>query len=87
MPNVDQLYLGKALDILLDKAEASRVSWQDKFISVEHLLVGFAEDERIGRTLLRKFNLDPQDLESVIKEVFGVPKKLPNQIKKKNTKP
>ena len=69
--NVDQLYLGKALDIMLDKAEASRVSWQDKFISVEHLLVGFAEDERIGRTLLRKFNLDPQDLEAVIKEVRG----------------
>ncbi|MGB3693672.1 MAG: ATP-dependent chaperone ClpB [Spirulinaceae cyanobacterium] len=69
--NVDQLYLGKALDVLLDKAEASRVSWQDKFISVEHLLMGFAEDERVGRTLLRKFNLDPQDLETVIKEVRG----------------
>ncbi len=71
LAKVDQLYLGKALDVLLDKAEASRVSWQDKFISVEHLLIGFAEDERIGRTLLRKFNLDPQDLESVIKEVRG----------------
>jgi ATP-dependent Clp protease ATP-binding subunit ClpB len=70
-PTVDQLYLGRGLDVMLDRAEASRESWQDKYISVEHLLVGFAEDERIGRQLLRKFNLDPQDLETTIKAVRG----------------
>jgi ATP-dependent Clp protease ATP-binding subunit ClpB len=68
---VDHLYLGRSLDILLDKAEASRESWQDKFISVEHLLVGFAEDERFGRRCLKSFNLDPQDLEAVIKTIRG----------------
>ncbi|NES80085.1 MAG: ATP-dependent chaperone ClpB [Moorea sp. SIO2B7] len=67
----DQLYLGRGLDIMLDKAEASRSSWQDKYISVEHLLIGFAEDERIGRRTLRSFNVDPQDLEAIIKEVRG----------------
>ncbi|MBD2578259.1 ATP-dependent chaperone ClpB [Oscillatoria sp. FACHB-1406] len=65
--NVTQLYLGRGLDTLLDRAEASRNSWQDKLISVEHLLLGFAEDDRIGRQLLKKFNLDPQDLEAIIK--------------------
>ncbi|MGK7873808.1 MAG: ATP-dependent chaperone ClpB [Xenococcaceae cyanobacterium] len=69
--NVDQLYLGRGLDVMLDRAEASRKSWQDKFISVEHLLIGFAEDERIGRRCLRSFNLDPQDLEAQIKAVRG----------------
>jgi len=68
---VDQLYLGRGLDVMLDRAEASRSSWQDKFISVEHLLMGFAEDVRVGRPLLQKFNLDPQDLEAVIKAVRG----------------
>ncbi|ACB52569.1 ATP-dependent Clp protease, ATP-binding subunit [Crocosphaera subtropica ATCC 51142] len=68
---VDQLYLGRSLDVLLDRAEASRESWDDKFISVEHLWVGFAEDERIGRRCLRSFNLDPQDLEQAIKSVRG----------------
>ncbi len=68
---VDQLYLGRSLDIMLDRAEASRQSWGDKFISVEHLLVGFAEDDRIGRKCLRSFNLDPQDLEASIRAIRG----------------
>ncbi len=68
---VDQLYLGRSLDVMLDRADASRESWDDKYISVEHLWVGFAEDERIGRRCLRSFNLDPQDLEQAIKSVRG----------------
>lgn len=77
---VEQLYLGRGLDVMLDRAEASRESWQDKYISVEHLLMGFAEDERIGRRCLRTFNLDPQDLESHIKAIRGTQKVTePNQ--------
>ncbi|HAC63972.1 MAG TPA: ATP-dependent chaperone ClpB [Cyanothece sp. UBA12306] len=68
---VDQLYLGQGLDLMLDRAEASRSSWQDKYISVEHLLMGFAEDERLGRRCLRTFQIDPQDLEKEIKAVRG----------------
>lgn len=68
---VEQLYLGRSLDVMLDKADAARESWGDKFISVEHLLVGFAEDERVGRKTLRVFNLDPQDLEVAIKSIRG----------------
>jgi ATP-dependent Clp protease ATP-binding subunit ClpB len=72
--NIDQLYLGRGLDLMLDRAEASRESWRDKFISVEHILLGFAEDDRIGRRALRSFNLDPQDLEAHIKAVRGTEK-------------
>ncbi len=67
--NTEQLYLGESLDKMLDRAEACRESWQDQYISVEHLLVGFAEDDRIGRRCLRNFNLDPQDVEKAIKEI------------------
>ncbi|BAU65435.1 ATP-dependent chaperone ClpB [Stanieria sp. NIES-3757] len=66
-----QLYLGRALDEMLDRAESCRASWQDKFISIEHLLMGFAEDNRIGKRTLRNFSLDPQDLEKVIKSIRG----------------
>ena len=69
-----QLYLGRNLDEMLDRAEACRTSWQDKFISVEHLLMGFAEDNRIGKKTLRNFNLDPQDLEKAIKSIRGTQK-------------
>jgi ATP-dependent Clp protease ATP-binding subunit ClpB len=71
---VTQLYLGRSLDLMLDRSEASRASWQDKYISVEHFLVGFGEDDRIGRRTLRTFNVDPQDLESTIKSVRGTQK-------------
>ncbi|MDR9403999.1 MAG: ATP-dependent chaperone ClpB [Halothece sp. Uz-M2-17] len=65
---VEQLYLGRGLDQLLDRAEKARQSWQDDVIGVEHLLLGFAEDERVGRRLLRPYSVDPQDVEAAIKE-------------------
>jgi len=78
--SVEQLYLGKGLDVMLDRAEASRISWQDKYISVEHLWLGFAEDERIGRRCFRTFNLDPQDIENHIRTIRGSQKVTePNQ--------
>ena len=49
---IDDLYLGRGLDLLLDGAEQTRQSWEDEFISIEHLLLAFAGDERIGRRLL-----------------------------------
>ena len=67
----DQLYLGRHLDLMLDRADAAKDSWQDKLISEEHFLLALAEDERIGRRLLKGFNLDPVKLESTIKAERG----------------
>ena len=67
----DQLYLGRGLDVMLDQAEETREVWQDKYISVEHLLIGFAQDDRIGRRSLRNFNLDLPTLESSIRAIRG----------------
>jgi ATP-dependent Clp protease ATP-binding subunit ClpB len=86
MFNVDQLYLGRGLDLMLDKAEICRESWQDQFIGVEHILMAFAEDDRIGRRTLRNFNLDPQDLEIHIKAVKTTQKPTESiQEEKENT--
>ncbi|CAD0232539.1 MULTISPECIES: ATP-dependent chaperone ClpB [Planktothrix] len=49
---IEHLYLGQSLDILLDKAEEARQTLQDGFISIEHLILAFSEDDRIGRKLL-----------------------------------
>ncbi len=68
---VDQLYLGRGLDIMLDKAEESRGALQDNYIAVEHLLLGLAEDDRVGRRLLKTFNLDTQKLDAAIKAIRG----------------
>jgi ATP-dependent Clp protease ATP-binding subunit ClpB len=66
-----QLYLGPSLDRMLDRAEDCRVSWGDNFISIEHMLMGFVEDARIGKKSLRSFNVDSQSLELTIKSVRG----------------
>ena len=66
-----QLYLGPSLDRMLDRAEDCRISWDDSYISIEHLLMGFAEDARIGKKSLRSFGVDPQSLELAIKSVRG----------------
>ena len=65
------LYLGQSLDRMLDQAEAARQLLQDDIISVEHLLLGFAEDERIGRRLLRGFELDVSNMRASINQVRG----------------
>jgi len=67
----NNLYLGQSLDRMLDKAEAARQTLQDQFISVEHLLLGFQEDERIGRRLLRGFNVEAAELMAAVQAVRG----------------
>ncbi|MBW4449614.1 MAG: ATP-dependent chaperone ClpB [Spirirestis rafaelensis WJT71-NPBG6] len=67
----EQLYLGRNLDMMLDRAEEARVRMKDSFISVEHMLVGFVDDERIGRKMFKAFNLDSSKLEATIRSVRG----------------
>ena len=66
-----QLYLGPSLDRMLDRAEDCRVDWDDNFISIEHILMGFAEDARIGKKSLRSFGVDADSLELAIKSIRG----------------
>ncbi len=68
MFDLGQLYLGRNLDLLLDRAQKCCESWNDEYIGVSHLLVAFAEDQRLGKKTLRNFNLDPQDFEIKVKD-------------------
>ena len=63
----DQLYLGRGLDDLLDRAEKARQIWQDDLIGVEHLLMGFVEDDRLGRRICRALNLDAKTVDITVK--------------------
>ena len=65
------VYLGRSLDTLLDRAEAARKAMGDDFISVEHLLLGYAQDDRIGKALFREFNLTEKQLKDVVEQVRG----------------
>ncbi len=68
---LEQFYLGQHLDLLLDRAEHIRQGWQDEYIAVEHMLLGFAEDERIGRRLFRNLGVDTRKLEDAIRALRG----------------
>ncbi|MBD1825537.1 ATP-dependent chaperone ClpB [Cyanobacteria bacterium FACHB-DQ100] len=69
--SAEQLYLGRYLDTMLDRAEANRTSMQDDFISIEHLIQAFAIDPRLGVKLFRSFNVDTARLDTAIRDIRG----------------
>jgi ATP-dependent Clp protease ATP-binding subunit ClpB len=67
----EQLYLGRSLEIWLDRAEESRKGFGDDFMAVEHMLLGLADDDRIGKRLYRDLSIDRKKLEETIKSLRG----------------
>ncbi|WP_055074602.1 ATP-dependent chaperone ClpB [Pseudanabaena sp. 'Roaring Creek'] len=65
------VYLGKNLDVLLDRAERERKSFGDDFISIEHILLPYCQDERFGKQLYQEMGLDETKLRNVIQQVRG----------------
>ncbi len=65
------VYLGRSLDTLLDRAEAYRKEFTDEFISIEHLLLAYAKDDRFGKALFQEFGLDESKLKNIIKQIRG----------------
>ncbi|MEM9447738.1 MAG: ATP-dependent chaperone ClpB [Cyanobacteria bacterium P01_E01_bin.6] len=71
----DQLYLGRHLDVLLDRSEELRQQEKSSYITVGHLLLALARDERVGRRLFRTLNLDAAQLETAVKATRKTRKK------------
>jgi ATP-dependent Clp protease ATP-binding subunit ClpB len=65
------VYLGRSLDTLLDRAEGYRKEFKDEYISIEHLLLAYAKDDRFGKGLFQEFGLDEGKLKNIIKQVRG----------------
>jgi len=65
------VYLGKSLDALLDRAEQQRQAWGDDYISVEHLVLAYAQDERFGKSLLSDLGLQESHLQQAIQQIRG----------------
>jgi ATP-dependent Clp protease ATP-binding subunit ClpB len=65
------VYLGQSLDKLFDRAEEYRQQYQDEFISIEHILLGYAKDDRFGKGLLAEFRLDEPKLRTAIDQIRG----------------
>ncbi len=67
----DSIYLGRSLDGLLDRAEKFRKEFEDEYISIEHLLLAYAKDDRIGKNLFQEFGLTEKKLKETVKQVRG----------------
>jgi ATP-dependent Clp protease ATP-binding subunit ClpB len=67
-PNI---YFGRSADSLLDRAEKFRKDYDDAYISVEHILLGYAQDGRFGKTLLSESNLTEAKLKTAIDQIRG----------------
>ncbi len=65
------VYLGRSLDTLLDRADAYRKEFQDEYISIEHLLLSYAKDDRFGKSLFQEFGLNEAKLKNIIKQIRG----------------
>ncbi|WP_375479192.1 ATP-dependent chaperone ClpB [uncultured Nostoc sp.] len=69
--NSTSVYLGRSLDTLLDRADGYRKEFQDEYISIEHLLLAYAKDDRFGKGLFQEFGLDEGKLKNIIKQIRG----------------
>ena len=67
----DSVYLGKGVNDLLDQADKHKQAFGDGFISIEHLLLALAGDNRCGRKLLNQAGVDAGKLKVAIDAVRG----------------
>jgi len=67
----DNIYLGKGLDAVLNRADGLRKEMEDSYLAIEHLLLALAEDGRCGRQLLSQSGADLQRLREAVKAVRG----------------
>ncbi|MBD2259058.1 ATP-dependent chaperone ClpB [Pseudanabaena sp. FACHB-2040] len=65
------LYMGRSFDTLTDRAEAYRKEYGDDFISIEHLILAYAKDERFGKTLFQDLGITEAKIRQVIQQIRG----------------
>jgi ATP-dependent Clp protease ATP-binding subunit ClpB len=67
----DNIYLGKGLNAVLDRADALKKELDDAYIAVEHLLLALADDDRHGKQLLNQMGTDSRRLREAVLAVRG----------------
>ncbi|MEA5392077.1 ATP-dependent chaperone ClpB [Cyanobium gracile UHCC 0139] len=67
----DNVYLGKGLNAVLDRADALKQEFQDSYIAVEHLVLALAGDDRCGRQLLSQSGADGARIKEAVLAVRG----------------
>ncbi|XP_076959838.1 chaperone protein ClpB2, chloroplastic-like [Bidens hawaiensis] len=65
------LTLGRDLESLMQRARDYKKEYGDSFVSVEHLVLGFVQDNRFGQQLLKEFKISLKTIRNAIESVRG----------------
>jgi ATP-dependent Clp protease ATP-binding subunit ClpB len=68
---ISSVYLGRSVDTLLDRAESHRKEYKDDFISIEHLLLAYPQDDRFGKQFFAEFKLEESKLKAIVSQIRG----------------
>ena len=65
------VFLGRDLEALIQRARDHKKKYGDSFVSVEHLVLAFTQDQRFGKQFFRDFQISEPALKSAIESVRG----------------
>jgi ATP-dependent Clp protease ATP-binding subunit ClpB len=68
---ISSVYLGRSVDTLLDRAEQFRKDYGDDFISIEHLILSYSQDDRFGKKFFAEFQLTETKLKTIVTQIRG----------------
>ncbi|KAK9811777.1 hypothetical protein WJX72_009807 [[Myrmecia] bisecta] len=63
--------LGRNLEALVTGAQKLKNEWKDDFVSVEHLLEAFLDDQHFGQQLFKQEGLNKAQIDKAIKDIRG----------------
>ena len=68
---IGSVYLGRSLDTLLDRADKQRKDYGDDYISIEHIILAYPQDEHFGKQFFAEFKLDESKLKTIVTQIRG----------------
>jgi ATP-dependent Clp protease ATP-binding subunit ClpA len=75
----EDLYIGDALEVLLEEADRCRARWGSRLIDVPHLMLALLDEPRLGASLLAEAGLDEDQLMRQLRRVPARPAPLPER--------
>ncbi|MEL7356582.1 MAG: ATP-dependent chaperone ClpB [Cyanobacteria bacterium J06560_6] len=67
----ESIYISNSTSSLLDRADSYREDFDDDYISIEHVVLGYVKDKRFGQALLKDFGISEKDLKQAITQIRG----------------
>jgi ATP-dependent Clp protease ATP-binding subunit ClpB len=77
---ISSVYLGRSVDTLLDRADNLRKEYGDDFISIEHLILAYPQDDRFGKQFFTEFKLEESKLKTIVGQIRGSMNLSPNTV-------